>query len=97
MGLEDRIRRLERTKFSARPRLASGAKPPLAGSNERLCELVVHVREHGLDAPVPEHFVTNRDRESERETIAWLRASGSGWNTDPQAIALLAAWEKVLE
>jgi hypothetical protein len=92
MGLEDRIRRLEASRASRSARARSTS--PTADL-ERHAALVEYVRDHGREVPLPEHLV-HWDREEEIATLGWLRSSGSGWDTDPEAIALLEAWERDL-
>ena len=88
-SLNERVRRLEATR-TARAR----SSDRVAGF-EHAFALVEYVRVHGRDGPLPEYLV-HRDREEEIATLEWLRSSGSGWDTDPDAIALLEAWERDL-
>jgi len=92
MGLEDRIRRLEASRASRSARAHSTG--PTAAL-ERHAALIEYVRHYGRDVPLPEHLV-HRDREEEIATLEWLRSSGSGWDNDADAIALLEAWERDL-
>jgi len=92
MGLEDRIRRLEASRAS---RSAWGRSTSPTAALERHAVLVEYVRDRGREAPIPEHLV-HRNREEEIATLGWLRSSGSGWDKDADAIALLEAWERDL-
>ena len=88
--LNARIGKLEATR-TARSRSTS----PTAAL-ERYAALIEYLRHHGREVPLPEHLLPPRDPVAERESIEWLKNSGSGWDTDPEAIALLEAWERVL-
>ena len=88
--MNDRLRRIEAT-CQTWTRSASQT-----AELERYCELVEHVRKNGRDVPVPDHLLAHRDLDEELSLIAWLRSSGSGWDTDPDAIVFLAEWERDL-
>lgn len=88
-SLNDRVRKLEAA------RVARARSNTRTAALERHAALVEWVRHHGRDGPLPEHLV-HRDRQEEIATIEWLRSSGSGWDTDPEAIAFLKAWERDL-
>jgi len=93
MGLEDRIRRLEASRASRSARARSTSR---TADLERHAALIEYVRHNGREVPLPEHLLPPRDPVAERESIEWLRNSGSGWDTDPEAMALLEAWERDL-
>jgi len=88
-SLNDRVRRLEAT------RTARASSSERVAGFERAFALVEYVRDHGRDVPLPDHLAV-RDLAKELLTLEWLRSSGSGWDTDPDAIALLEAWERDL-
>lgn len=89
-SMNDRLRQIEATRQTWTRSASQTA------ALERYCELVKHVQKNGRDVPVPDHLLAHRDQEKELSLIAWLRSSGSGWDTDPEAIAFLAKWEKDL-
>jgi len=96
LGLENRIRRLESAKSARAQAARASPDSKRAADYERLFELIEHARQHGPDASVPEHLRRISNPGSERATIQCLRSSGSGWDTDPEAKALLEAWERDL-